>query len=367
MGILGLLFRGTREVVQEQRAKKDLERKLGRKVSKDELYSLGSHLDAAQPAGGQQMPKISTPRESSVPFGDAKPPMKTLTKLLLIGIPLLLLLTIGAVGFVALMSQHDFDRLNPWTPKPPAGTFPSQLGAFNLKEKPDYNRVASYNPVENWEGTYTNGTNYISYKLWNYKSDEEVSAAFDARKKYITPTDKFKVLDDSASRYALVTSGGNQVYVLFKDGARIRQLGGSLQKPVYEVEGLMKNAPPLETVAINMSELSGSTNTGKTVTIQELLDEYKKDSAAADKKYKDQFIMIKGTVEVSDKDKQGKPMIGFLRPGSTQPKDGMVVCGFEKTEDSVFSKVKKGDTVLLQGKVFGSILGTVVLQNCKKY
>jgi hypothetical protein len=144
-------------------------------------------------------------------------------------------------------------------------------------------------------------------------------------------------------------------------------LGGSLQKPVYEVEGLMKNAPPVETVAINMSELSGTTNSSKTVTVEELLDDYKKDSAAADKKYKDKVIMLKGTVEVSDKDKAGKPMIGFLRPGSTQPKDGMVVCGFEKSEESIVSKVKKGDTVLLQGKVFGSIVGSVILQNGKKY
>src|SRR5215213_1979174 len=161
MGILGLLFRGGREFIQEQSAKRDLERKLGRRVSKDELYSLGSHLDAAQP-NAPQMPLISTPRESSVPFGDAKPPMKTLTKLLLIGLPLLFFGVVGALAFVSIMPERQYNRLNPFTPKPPAGSFPSQLGAFNLKDSPDWNSVKSYNPFEYWEGNYTNGSNYIT-------------------------------------------------------------------------------------------------------------------------------------------------------------------------------------------------------------
>jgi hypothetical protein len=367
MGILGLLFRGAREVVQEQSAKRDLERKLGRKVSTDELYSLGSHLDAAQPTA-PQMPLISTPRESGVPFGDAKPPMKTLTKLLLIGLPLLFFGGVGAVALVAIMPEHQYNRLNPFTPKPPAGTFPARLGAFSLKQSPDWHSVQSYNPVEYWDADYTNGSNYITSKLWDCKSDAELNAAFEKQKKYLTPSGKYKITDDSATRFALVTYPGMSTYVLFKDGLRLRQVGGSTQQPVLEVEGLLKNAPPVEMTPINVSEMEASNPTGGnlSVTVLQLLDDYKKDAAAADRKYKGKTITVTGTVEVADKDKTGKPMIGFMRPGATAPKDGMVVCSFEKSQEANLSKVKKGDLVMLKGRVFGNVVFSVMLENCAK-
>lgn len=368
MGILGLLFRAGREAVQEQSAKRDLEGKLGRKVSTDELYSLGSHLDAAGEINPQK-PLISTPRESSVPFGDAKPPMKFTTKLLLVGVPLLLLFIGGAAFLVWNMSEYQYNRLNPFTPKPPAGSFPTSLGAFNLKESPDWHGVKSYNPVEYWEGTYTNGTNYITSKIWNCKSEAELNEAFEKQKKSMTPTSKFKVTDDRADRYAFVNSSMS-TYVLFKDGLRLRQVGGSLQQAVLEFEGLLKNAPPLPLTPINVSELEAQSATGggnnSAVTVLQLLDDYKKDEAVADKKYKGKTISVTGTVEVSDKDKAGKPMIAFMRPGSTKPADGMVICSFDKSQEAAASKVKKGDTVTLQGSVTMSLLGNVMLENCTK-
>ena len=75
MGILGLLIRGAREKAQEYSAKNELEGKLGRRVSNQELYSLGSHLDAAQ-GENKQKPLNYAQREASVPFADAKPPGK---------------------------------------------------------------------------------------------------------------------------------------------------------------------------------------------------------------------------------------------------------------------------------------------------
>ncbi|HEY0458526.1 MAG TPA: hypothetical protein VGC97_05190 [Pyrinomonadaceae bacterium] len=368
MGLLRLLIRGSRDAAEEYSAKRDLERKLGRKVSEEELYSLGSHLDAAGPGNGQ-MPLVSTPRESSVPFGDAKPPMTFTKKLLLFGIPLLLLCIILPVAYVGLMSEYEYNRINPWTPKPPAGTFPAQMGAFHLKQSPDWNGVKSYNPAENWEGEYTNGTNYIKYKFWNYKSEAELNEAFDKQKKYITPSSKFKIFDDSPARYSFMNLSGESVYVLYKDGTQLKQLTGSGQQPIYEFEGLLKNTAPAAVVPVNYSELKAATdsNNNSPLTVVQLLDDYKKDSDAADKKYKGKTIIFKGTVEVADKDKEGKPMIAFLRPGAKNPNEGMVACSFDKSQESVVSKVKKGDTVLLQGKVFGSIMDVMIIQNCTKF
>jgi hypothetical protein len=166
-----------------------------------------------------------------------------------------------------------------------------------------------------------------------------------------------------------VTSPSMTTYVLFKDGMRLRQVGGSLQKPVLELEGLLKNAPPVEMTPINVSEIeaSGPTDSNNlSVTVLQLLDDYKKDASAADKKYKGKTITVTGTVEVSEKDKKGNWMIAYMRPGSTAPKDGMVVCSFEKSQEASVSKVKKGDMVMLKGKVMMNIIGNVVLENCSK-
>jgi hypothetical protein len=367
MGLLRLLIRGSRDAYQEHAAKKELEQKLGRKVSEEELYSLGSHLDAAGPGNGQ-MPLVSTPRESSVPFGDAKPPMTFTKKLLLFGIPALLLLIILPVAYVGLMSEYEYNRINPWTPKPPAGTFPAQLGAFHLKQSPDWNGVKSYNPAENWEGEYTNGTNYIKYKFWNYKSEAELNEAFDKQKKYITPSSKFKIFDDTPARYSFMNLSGESVYVLYKDGTQLKQLTGSGQQPIYEFEGLLKNTAPAAVVPVNYSELKAATdsNNNSSLTVVQLLDDYKKDSDAADKKYKDKTVTFTGTAEFADKDKKGNPMVGFLRPGSTKPAEGMVVCSFDKSQEASVLKIKKGDAVLLRGKVIMNLLGNVMLENCSK-
>ena len=71
-----------------------------------------------------------------------------------------------------------------------------------------------------------------------------------------------------------------------------------------------------------------------------------------------------GVVEVTGKDKSGNPFMGFLRPGSTNPLDGMVDCSFDKSQETIVSKVKKGDSVKLQGKVYGNLLGNIMLENC---
>ena len=374
MGILGFLFRAIKEAVQEKSAKSNLENKLGRKVTTNELYSLGSHLDAAQPNAVQQ-PMRSTPREASVPFGDAKPPMKTLTKLLLVGIPLLFLVVIGVGVMAAIMPERTYNRLNPFTPKPPEGTFPAKVGSYELDHAPDYVAPSSYNPVAHFESEYVSGSENIRYTFWVYNSEAEMNADFEKRKKYVGgASDKGKVTDDSETRYAVAALSGWDNSIVFKDGIYIKQVRAYRQQPTLDFEGFLKNAPPAQAVPLDVSELSKSasnsnstSSTGNSsVTVLQLLDDYKKDAAAADKKYKGKTITVSGTVEVSEKDKKGNWMIAFMRPGSTAPKDGMVVCSFDKSQETSVSKVKKGDAVKLQGKVSMSIVGSVIIENCSR-
>jgi len=372
MGLLGFIFRAVREAVQEKSAKNSLEDKLGRKVSTSDLYSLGAHLDASQPTNVHQ-PMQSTPREASVPFGDAKPPMKTLTKLLLIGVPLLLLVTIGAAGVVAIMPERTYNRLNPFTPKPPAGTFPAKVGSYNL-DNMDYIAPSSYNPTTHFESEYKSGAETVRYTLWVYNSEAEMNADFEKRKKDAGgASENGKVVDNSDSRYAVAAMPGWTNAVVYKDGNYIRHISSYRQQPTLDFEGFLKNAPPAQASTFNVADLKSASNTNSStstnsssLTVGQLLEEYKKDAAAADKKYKGKTITFSGTAEFADKDKAGKPMVGFLKPGSTKPADGMVVCSFDKSQEAAVLKIKKGDVVKLQGKIMGNILFNVLFENCTK-
>lgn len=373
MGILGLIFRAVREAVQEKSAKNSLEDKLGRKVSTNDLYSLGAHLDASQPTNVVQQPMQSTPREASVPFGDAKPPMKTRTKLLLIGIPLLFLGLLFVSAFVAMMPERTYNRLNPFTPKPPEGAFPAKVGAYNL-DITDYIAPSSYNPVTHFESEYKSGSETVRYTLWVYNSEAEMNADFEKRKKAAGgASENGKVVDNSDTRYAVAAMSGWTNAVVYKDGNYIKQITAYRQQPALDFEGFLKNAPPAQASTFNVSELKSANNTNSSsstnnssVTVGQLLEEYKKDAAAADKKYKNKTITISGTAEFADKDKKGNPMVGFMKPGSTKPADGMVVCSFDKSQEAAVLKIKKGDAVKLQGKVIANIIFSVMLENCTK-
>lgn len=384
MGILGFLFRVIREKVQEKSAKGDLEGKLGRKVSTHDLYSLGSHLDAAQPTTAPQSLQ-STPREASVPFAEAKPPMRTKTKLIIAGV---LVLVIGFIGVVAaagfvifIMPRSTYNKLNPFTPKPSPDDFPAQIGRFTRSTDPEYLDLGySDKPTDTYFYSYykaadpndpnkraADATNLKLY-VWHFKTADEARSGLEAKKKEIKAYQGYQFVDDTDARFAALYLKGGSTSVIWTDGTKLRELTGASQKTIYEFEGLLKNAAPVAVVDVKLTEPEPSSNStnSSSLTVSQLLDDYKKDSSAADKKYKGKTISVTGKVEVSDKDKKGNWMIAFMRPGSTAPKDGMVICSFDKSQESRVSSVKKGDIVTLQGNVFGNILFSVIMQNCSK-
>ena len=379
MGILGLLFRGAREAIQEKSAKNRLEGKLGRKVSKEELYSLGSHLDAAQPDAAAQMPfqPHGAPRAASVPFGDAKPPMKTRTKLIIGGVLVLLIgfVAVAVAGFAVLnMSQSTYNRLNPFTPKPSAADFPAQIGRFSLSTGPEYS-YSEYSaaPLRAYFHSFYKADDVrdLRYYVYDYKTADEARAGFEAKKKEMKGYQGYQHVDDTDTRFASVWLKTGSSSVLWLDGTKFKYAYGIMQKPLYEFEGLLKNAAPAQVVEVTLGETetprTASSTAAPSLTVTGLLDEYKKDAAAADKKYKDKIVLVSGTVEVSDKDKKGNWMIAFMRPGSTAPKDGMVICGFDKSQEKNVSGIKKGDLITLRGKVSMNLIGSVMLENCTKF
>lgn len=95
-----------------------------------------------------------------------------------------------------------------------------------------------------------------------------------------------------------------------------------------------------------------------------ILDEYKSDPAAADRKYKGRIVTISGEVAVTGKTKAGVPFISFQRPGASSPAGAMVVCNLTLDQEAAVQALHKGRAVKLSGRLQGTLTGNVLLENC---
>jgi hypothetical protein len=366
MRLSRLVAHEAKDRAEELEFKRQLEQKLGREVTEEEMYSLGSHLDAAG-AGNPDQPLQYTPRESATPFADAKPPSKYLKYVVGAGI---LVLIIGVAGFIFLnMSERQYNRLNPFTPKPPANSFPQTVGNYNLVESPDYNKKSVFDPVANYEGRYTSsdGSWTLAYTLYMYDSEEEAKKDFEKKKGELKNNKAAQMTDESSARAASVSRSGGEMKILWLDGAQVKKIVGPNQSVSIELEGMMKNAPPTPIVLVAQDDPS-KTATGESkssVTVQQLFDDYQKDESAANRKYKDSIIMLKGTVAAVGKGSDGNPLVAFAKPGSTDPKDGLIACGFDKTQETAVAPIKIGQVVVIRGRVMGEKDGSIALIECK--
>ena len=95
-----------------------------------------------------------------------------------------------------------------------------------------------------------------------------------------------------------------------------------------------------------------------------ILDDYERDSAAADRKYKGRTLLISGAVGATGKSKAGVPFISFHRPGAVSPAGTMVVCSLTPDQEAAVQALEKGREVKLSGHVLGTLTGNVLLENC---
>ncbi len=100
------------------------------------------------------------------------------------------------------------------------------------------------------------------------------------------------------------------------------------------------------------------------VAAMAILDDYQRDSSAADHKYKGQTVVIWGEVAVTGKSKAGVPFVSFQRPGVASPAGTMVVCNLTLDQDAAVRALQKGHKVRLSGRVQGTLTGNVLLDNC---
>ena len=99
--------------------------------------------------------------------------------------------------------------------------------------------------------------------------------------------------------------------------------------------------------------------------VMTILEAYQKDSATADRKYKDQTLLLSGTVAATGKTKKGIPFIGFQKEGASSPVGAMVVCSVDPAQAAQVAALKKGQEVKFKGQVQGELVRNLMIKECQ--
>jgi hypothetical protein len=363
--MLGRLLKNeVKERLNEQKAKRNLERKLGRKIRTDELYSLGSWLDAAGPSQPGE-PHVAPPNHQ--PASDSFQTMSHVGKREPVGMGKIIFV---GVLIVALLGAGIFayDYFDPFTPRPPEGVFHNQVGRFTMSYEPHYVEASNIGEGKYFYAYYSaSDVSSITYVLYDFPSEPAARQGFESEKKRVEGyiKDGTRIVQQDDARFATVWLKDGQASAYWVDGSRIIRISGPNQKAVYEFESLLSNSTARDVVEVELqtNKIANGPD-GELIEVGSLLKEYQTDEAAADKKYEGKTIIVVGEVATAGKDKRGNPIIGFMKPGSKSPTDGMVVCSFSKTWDSLVTRIKKGQTARVKGTIALGVAGSVVLTNC---
>lgn len=99
------------------------------------------------------------------------------------------------------------------------------------------------------------------------------------------------------------------------------------------------------------------------VTATKLLADYDENAIAADNTYKDQLVMVTGTVGNIDKDITGSPYV-TLKNDDNQWSIMSVQCYFKRNNTDGIATLKEGDIITIVGKCSGKSLN-VAVKDCE--
>jgi len=126
----------------------------------------------------------------------------------------------------------------------------------------------------------------------------------------------------------------------------------------------------LVVLACNRTRKSEPVNSGRSnstesaasyeMTAEALFDEYQKDKVAADKKYKDQELIVTGTVDMVKIGPSGNPYVTM----NTSSLILRVQFLFDKKHENAVLQLRKGQKVTIKGRGYGRI-GNVMLRDCE--
>lgn len=98
------------------------------------------------------------------------------------------------------------------------------------------------------------------------------------------------------------------------------------------------------------------------ITAVKLSEEYDANKVAADAKYKDKLLEVSGTIDTIGKDILDTPYVTLQ--GRQYSLFGLQ-CMFAKSDEAELATLGKGQTITLQGRVSGELIGNVLAKSCK--
>lgn len=117
-------------------------------------------------------------------------------------------------------------------------------------------------------------------------------------------------------------------------------------------------------VANNNSNTAPVTQPEETIKITavKLSEEYDANKVAADAKYKDKLLEVSGTIDSIGKDILDTPYVTLQ--GRQYSLFGLQ-CMFAKSDEAELATLSKGQSIVLQGRVSGELIGNVLAKGCK--
>lgn len=98
------------------------------------------------------------------------------------------------------------------------------------------------------------------------------------------------------------------------------------------------------------------------ITSVKLSEEYNANKVAADAKYKDKLLEVSGIIDTIGKDILDTPYVTLQ--GRQYSLFGLQ-CMFAKSDETELATLSKGQSITLQGRVSGELIGNVLAKGCR--
>ncbi|MEO6390653.1 MAG: hypothetical protein ABIP75_02305 [Pyrinomonadaceae bacterium] len=333
------------EWIQKKRDIRAMERRLGRKVSDEELTSISAWME--EPA----VPR--PPRLSHVKRNFA--------------------VLIGIVGVAAVCFAYFF-HLGPFQPRQLAGSFPEQIANFKRNYEPKGFYAVPGDKY--FSTTYTSPSGTIDYRVDTFPSVEAAKKSWTSgsRPASTNLVEMMTISPPSDGMLGRLNQRGLTWFTLLS--------GASVISINYVPVGNAKNDPAkresnTNSVADFVNHLPYAVFGGDvpkspvlfTVTpavqVLALLDEFSRDKAAALKKYQGQYVFLTGVVAGKGTDTSGKPFLAFQKPGSAVGEANTVAASFVVEHKAALLSLQLGQEVILSGIVKPGPIGGVVIEGCE--
>lgn len=350
MGLLRLLIGGAREKHRENKAKHEMEERLGRKVDKSELYSLGAQLEAAPVEAGGRVASPPRPRAR----------LSAKTKLVLLGGAAALVLAAAALFTWESLPERTRNGLNPFAPKVPRGAFPDTVAGFHKDSEIYYEDWRASGSGYRFAAYYKSpdGKTTVHYTVIDFGSPEQAKKDVHGRS-YLGGGGRVVQQEEGRAVASDPYNGG----AIISDAFGQRVVRVSSRRPEDAVA--FENGLPYATFGVSQPPPHTAAGVEEVIPALSLLNEFQRDKAAAAAKYDGKTFLFTGAVAGVSKSQQGQPMIALQKEGEKPGLGSTVACAFQPSEEAKVAALKKGQEARFRCRVsYIDAVGLFTLEDC---